>query len=35
MGDVNKKEWFEAVDIGDGYFISLCRKHQNKIWLWE
>jgi hypothetical protein len=35
MGDVNKKEWFDAVDIGDGDFISLCRKYQNKFWSGE
>jgi hypothetical protein len=33
MGDVNKKECCDTVDIGDGDFISLCRKYQNKFWL--
>ncbi len=32
---VYKKEDFESVDIGDGNFILLFRKIQNKFWLWE
>lgn len=35
LGSVHKKEDFESVDIGDGDFISLCRKYQNKFWLGE
>jgi hypothetical protein len=32
---VHKKENFESVNIGDGNFILLFRKIQNKFWLGE
>ena len=35
LGSVHKKEDFESVDIGDGNFILLFRKIQNKFWLGE
>jgi len=31
---VDKNKRVEAVDIGDGNFISLCRKYKNKFWSW-